>query len=127
MFVCGTSTIWLLSSKALSLETLFSDEIRHMKMVSKNLEKTFRETGNVRYFANRFIGSKGRVCQILPAIWMIVKSGLKKKIENHLCIWQLYSRLSAEGKWLLKRVSYSHLKFAPSGRLVFNVICHFAS
>ena len=45
-------------------------------------------------------------------------SALKKKIENHSCIWQLYSCPSPEGKWLLKRVSQSLSKFSPSGCLV---------
>ena len=65
MFVCGTSTIWLLSSKALSLETLFSDEIRHVRMVSNNPEENIQRNWQRDIFANRFIGRKGRVCQIV--------------------------------------------------------------
>ena len=38
-------------------------------------------------------------------------SALKKKIENHLSVWQLYPWLSLWGKRLLKRLSYSLSEF----------------
>ena len=42
IFVCGTTTIWLPRSKTLSLETLFSDEMRHMKTVFKESQEKVR-------------------------------------------------------------------------------------